>query len=424
MWSCRGAVDFAFRSATRGELGKLFTNAKSSARSLGDAAAERRCRQLRGVDSPTRSPHLCRQNADSPADSPFVAASRVSPFCCRSTNRRRWLRRAIDSVRQQLYPTGNSASSTMLRPSRTSGRVLEKRRAARFAHQRSSAPRKRPHLRGLERCARDWRPASYIALLDHDDELAPTALYFAARRAQSPAGPAVNLQRRGQDRSAQAAALRSYFKPDWNPDLLTFAELHLAISEFSRPMLVRKVGGFRVGYRRRAGLRSHPALQPTRSTRDKSITFRTCFIIGANTAEHLVSVAAKPYARTAAMRTVQEQIDRGPTPGRVEEGFGDFLRVKYAPPPTIRWSRSSFRRAIAARCCRTRSTAFARKRITLNFEIIIIDNDSREPETLAYFEELAPNRSRARRAPIPANSISARSTISASRMLAALSSRF
>lgn len=86
----------------------------------------------------------------------------------------------------------------------------------------------------------------YIALLDHDDELAPDALYEVVRYLQSD--PDADMIYSDEDKiDVRGRRSEPFFKPDWSGD--TFLSImytcHLGVY---RKEIVDRIGGFREGY--------------------------------------------------------------------------------------------------------------------------------------------------------------------------------
>jgi len=91
-----------------------------------------------------------------------------------------------------------------------------------------------------------------VALLDHDDELALPRFYFVALALNE--NRKLQLLYSDEDKlDAQSRRSDPYFKSDWNPELLLAQNFvsHLGVY---RTDLVRRVGGFRIGFERLAGL--------------------------------------------------------------------------------------------------------------------------------------------------------------------------
>jgi GT2 family glycosyltransferase len=85
----------------------------------------------------------------------------------------------------------------------------------------------------------------FVALLDHDDELAPHALACVA--GELAAHPEAWVMFSDEDQLVEGRRCRPYFKPGWNPDRMVSQNLvsHLGIY---RRVLVEAIGGMREGF--------------------------------------------------------------------------------------------------------------------------------------------------------------------------------
>lgn len=87
----------------------------------------------------------------------------------------------------------------------------------------------------------DW-----VALMDHDDLLAPDALLRVAHVLH--ADPAARMVYSDEDKiDATGRRYNPYFKPDWNPELFCSQNMFSHLGVYRRA-LVLEVGGFRKGF--------------------------------------------------------------------------------------------------------------------------------------------------------------------------------
>jgi glycosyltransferase involved in cell wall biosynthesis/GT2 family glycosyltransferase len=156
----------------------------------------------------------------------------------------RWLKRAIDSVRAQVYPHWELCLAD---DASTDPALL------RYLDHLPADPRiklaRRPqngHICAATNTAADLAAGEFVALLDHDDELAPHALFAVAERLQRH--PDADLVYSDEDKVD--AAGRRYdpqFKPDWSPELLLSYNY---VNHFTviRRSVFEAAGRFRPGY--------------------------------------------------------------------------------------------------------------------------------------------------------------------------------
>jgi len=129
----------------------------------------------------------------------------------------RWLRKAVDSVRAQVYPHWELC----LADDASTDPDLLRYLARLPADPRIKLVRRgeNGHICRATNSAADLATGEFVCLLDHDDELAPHALFAVAERLQH--APDADLIYSDEDKVD--AAGRRYdpqFKPDWSPELL------------------------------------------------------------------------------------------------------------------------------------------------------------------------------------------------------------
>ena len=155
-----------------------------------------------------------------------------------------WLRACIDSVRRQVYSDwqlclcddGSTSQATLdvLREAAADPRI---RVTYLGANQGISAASNA----GLETAT-----GEFIALLDHDDELTPDALYQVVRFLNDhPDADMIYSDEDKLDRVGQRCD--PYFKPDWSPEHF-FTCMYTCHLTVVRRAVMLAAGGFRIGY--------------------------------------------------------------------------------------------------------------------------------------------------------------------------------
>jgi GT2 family glycosyltransferase len=242
------------------------------------------------------------------------------------------------------------------------------------------------HISAASNDALRLATGDFVALLDHDDELAPTALYFVAL--------ALNKNRDLQLLYSDEDKLEEhnrrsepYFKSDWNPELFLAQNFVSHLSVY-RTDLIHRIGGFRIGFE---------------GSQDYDLALRCIEQIRPEEIEHLPWVlyhwragdqstasnpTAKPYAQEAARRAVQEHLKRTGVAGTVVPSHGVYLQTKYALPnerPTVsiiiptRDQASSLKKCVHSIFEKTDYPAY---------ELIVLDNESYDSEALEFLAEL------------------------------------
>jgi glycosyltransferase involved in cell wall biosynthesis len=228
----------------------------------------------------------------------------------------------------------------------------------------------------------------WIVLLDHDDLLKPDALAWVARYASEC--PDHDLWYSDEDKILLDGSLgMPFFKPDWSPELEMGVNYVCHLLSV-RAELMHQVGGFRRGFdgaqdydlvlrlveaiEARGGRIGHIA-KPLYSWR----------MIPGSTA---LNTDQKPEAHLAGHRALQASLDRRFEPATVEDGEYDTThRIRFAVDTSqlLTVLIPTRDRVDLLRRCIDRLRITARG---LNYEILVVDNDSTDPDTLAYLDDL------------------------------------
>jgi GT2 family glycosyltransferase len=235
-----------------------------------------------------------------------------------------WLERAIQSVLNQIYPdwelciADDASTVPDVRKvlSRYSG--LDRRIKVVFRSENGN-------IAAASNSALELATGDYIALLDHDDELAIDSLFEAAKLITQH--PDADFIYSDEDKiNAQGKRSDPFFKPDWSPDYFhaCMYTCHLGIY---RTSLIRNIGGFRPGY---DGSQDYDlVLRVVEQTRQiyhiPKILYHWRIIPTSVT----FTDQAKPWAYAAARKALEAMLERSPYPGWVEEtSRPGFWRVR------------------------------------------------------------------------------------------------
>jgi O-antigen biosynthesis protein len=298
----------------------------------------------------------------------------------------KWLRRAIESVRAQLYPhwelcvaddasTSPDTRKTLEEYARIDGRI-------RVAFREVNG-----HIAAASNTALKLATGDFVALLDHDDELPKHALYMVAVALNE--NPQLDLIYSDEDKIDEASLrFGPYFKPDWNPALLTAQNVvsHLGVY---RTSVVRSLNGFREGYEGSQdwdlALRFSEAIPPSHIHHIPLILYHWRAIAGSTA----LSTDKKPYAAQAAQRALEEHLERTGVQGSVSRTAGGYFRTHIQiphPAPLVSIVIPTRNRLDLLRRC---IESVLKKTRYSNYEILVVDNQSDDPETLAYLDRLA-----------------------------------
>lgn len=297
------------------------------------------------------------------------------------------LRRAIDSVLSQLYPhwelciADDASTEAHVAP-------LLADYASRDARIKLVTRPRNGHIAAASNSALALATGDFICLLDHDDVIVPHALYMVASAIR--AHPSADLFYSDEDKiDNDNRRFDPYFKPDWNPDLFLSYNFFNHLGAF-RASLMRELGGFRVGYEGSEDydlvLRAVARVGHAKVRHIPHVLYSWGVIPGSAAASH----NEKPYALQAAIRSVSDYLQSQQIAAQVEEsapGSGT-LRVRYAlpdPAPLVSIiipTRDGY--ALLRQCI---DSLYAKTRYP-NFEILVVDNGSEDPQVLSYMHDL------------------------------------
>jgi GT2 family glycosyltransferase len=301
------------------------------------------------------------------------------------------LREAVNSVRKQIYPHWELCVADDASRDPDVRRLLEEFRASDERIKVVYCARN-GHISRATNEALQIATGEYVALFDHDDLLSEDALYEVVRELNE--NPSARLLYSDEDKVDEAGnQFEPYFKPAYSPDLLLSQNYisHLTVYETG---LVREVGGMRPGYE---GAQDYDLVLRVveRLTSDQIRHIpRVLYHWRATAGSTSTGAGAKPYATKAARRAVGEHLARIGANAEVVEapGYPHYHRVVWKlpePPPKVsiliplRDNVGLLRACINSIRSRTKYPVF---------ELVLVDNDSAQPETLTYLKQLEDSR--------------------------------
>lgn len=250
-------------------------------------------------------------------------------------------------------------------------------------------------VRGLERVgisgntnrALALATGRYVCFLDHDDELASSALEeMASAIGRFPGSRLLYSDEDKIDERGHRSA--PHFKPAWNPELLCSLNYigHMMVVDAA---LVRELGGLQGAF---DGAQDHDlALRCTERLRDDEIVHvpRLLYHWRTTAGSTALGVAQKPYALEAGRRAVEAHLARMGDPSEVTllaDGRYRVQRALPAPAPHVSIVIPTRDRLELLRCC---VESILDRTEYPSFDIVIVDNGSTHPETLAWLREIA-----------------------------------
>jgi GT2 family glycosyltransferase len=292
------------------------------------------------------------------------------------------LRKVIDSVRAQVYPHWELC---LVNDASRKPRVREvlDEYAALDSRIRVSHLTRNEGIAGASARALEMTSGEFVGLLDHDDEVTADALYEVASLLNQRRE--LNLIYSDEDKiDSEGRGTEPFFKPDWSPDLFLSMN-YLAHFVVVRRALLIESGGFRSGYN---GSQHYDLLlRVTERTDEIGHIPRILYHWRKSFGSAATSAHAKPYADEAAQRALEDALRRRRLRARVEQVMPGRYRIRYIPHETPMVTiviPTRDRHELLKQCIESIETKTDYSR----YEIVVLDNDSVEPETLKYLETI------------------------------------
>lgn len=295
-----------------------------------------------------------------------------------------WLCNAIESVRRQTYPNWQLCISDDASTNPGVRKTIQRyvRRDRRIT---ATFRKKNGHISASSNSALKLASGEFVALLDHDDELSRDALYAVAL--------ALNRNREldviysDEDKINQyGTRFDPHFKSDWNPDLLTGQNCvsHLGVFRTSR---LREIGGFRTGMEGcqdwDVALRLTEKISPHKVHHIPRMLYHWRAIPGSTA----LALDEKNYIRRSGHRMLTDYFAQQRVAAEVSAVKGGHWRIKYplvdSPLVTIIIPTRD-KCDLLKRCVESIHTRTTYR----NYELLIVDNESQEPDALAYLAQL------------------------------------
>jgi GT2 family glycosyltransferase len=299
----------------------------------------------------------------------------------------RWLKAAIQSVRDQLYSNWELCIADDASPDAKVGRILRDFQA-KDSRIRVDVRAVNGHISAASNSALRLAAGEFVALADHDDVLPAHALLAVVHELNRH--PEADIVYSDEDRLDESGRRYDpYFKPDFNVELFRGQNFisHLGVY---RTDLVRRVGGFREGFE---GSQDYDLawriVEQSDSTRIRHIP-HVLYHWRAIEGSAALGTKEKTYAHGAARRAVEDHLVRTGLRATCEPAMNATYhqRVRYAlPQPAPRVTiiiPTRDRVDLLSRCV----GSLTGRSTYPSYDIVIVDNGSTAPETCAYFDQL------------------------------------
>jgi GT2 family glycosyltransferase len=290
-----------------------------------------------------------------------------------------WLGEAIDSVLGQVYQNWEllliddgsilpETTQLLLQAASRDPRIILVRRQSTGGISAASNA-------GLDHARGEW-----ISLLDHDDILEPDALFEVVRYLQT--NPEIDLVFSDEDKITDEGFDAPLFKPDWSPDFL-LSYNYLCHFTTVRRAIVEKAGRFRPEF---DGAQDYDLfLRVTELTTRIHHIPRILYHWRRSETSTSDNIRRKPQALEAGRRAIENHLQRCGERGHVTV---DWQTHAYWVKRELRETRrisiiiaTRDRIDLLSRCINSITT----KTSYPNYEIIVVDNESKSEEAREYF---------------------------------------
>ena len=295
-----------------------------------------------------------------------------------------FLRQMIESVQNQSYSEWELCIGNASPENKEMKKILEE-----YKNDARIKEVEIPENKGISQNtnrAMEIASGELIGLLDHDDLLAPNALYEIAKAVNEHPDAEVIYTDEDKVTTDLKEQFQPHLKPDFNLDLLRSNNYICHFFVASRD-LIKRVGGFRPEFN---GAQDYDLiLRCTEQAKQIVHIPKILYHWRVHKASTADNPASKMYAFDAGKRAIEEHLVRCRTKGTVQhtKDLG-FYRVKYevCGEPLVSIIIPNKDQSEALKKC---LDSIREKTSYRNYEIIIVENNSEEPETFAFYKKIA-----------------------------------
>lgn len=300
----------------------------------------------------------------------------------------KWLKEAIDSVRNQLYPNWELCISDDNSPNKDIKSVLEEYMKL-DSRIKVVFREKNGHISENSNSALELVTGDWIALMDHDDLLPSNALYEVAKAIYL--NPNTVLVYSDEDKiDENNQRFMPHFKSDFNLDLL-YGQNYISHLGVYRSDIAKKIGGFRKG---------------VEGSQDYDFLLRYLLISGTENIIHIpkilyhwraiqgstaLAAGEKSYTTEAGIKALKYYFSVLNEDVEISRGKAENLyRVKWnlKNEPLVSLIIPTFN---GYEITKQAIDSILTKTTYRNYEIILVDNNSNDPKALKYFKQINKN---------------------------------
>ncbi len=296
----------------------------------------------------------------------------------------KWLKRAVDSLEDQIYDNWELCIAD---DCSTNAETLGYLETLRGDHRvKVVFLEENEGISGASNAACELASGRYLVFMDNDDVLSRDALLECSYVINANESDIVYSDQ--DEISIDDVHGNQLRKPDWSPDLL-LSQMYVGHLLCMKKSLFELVGGFRKEFD---------------GSQDYDLVLRAACL--ANKIDHIDKVlyswrtipsstaadpGAKPYAQTAGLRAIQGYLDDkyGEGAARADETDNYFVYDVRFPVKENVLASIIIPTKDHADDLRKALESIFEKTVNAKYEIVVLDNNSVEPETFEYFAEIA-----------------------------------
>ncbi len=290
----------------------------------------------------------------------------------------KWLRLCLNSVVEQTYKNWELCIVDDASPSAHIQRILEEysRQDNRIKYMRRE---KNGHISASSNDALNLANGEFIALLDNDDELIPDALAEVVNVLNQNKN--LDMIYSDEDKiTIDGDLIEPHFKPGWSPETF-MSNNYICHFTVLRTKIVKEIGGFRVGYE---GAQDYDLfLRFTEKTNRIHHISKVLYHWRMLETSTALNADSKNYAHDAGKLALEDALQRRGLRGEVVQYKNSYI-VNYEPigNPLVSIIIPTKDHANILNTC---LHSIYELSTYSNFEIIIVNNSSREQETFDLF---------------------------------------
>lgn len=344
--------------------------------------------ELRIREELYRKTLLTEEEKKAQQDTTFPDPQKFSILVPLYNTKEQYLTQMLDSVKNQTYPNWELCLADGSDEAHTYVQSICESEADKDPRIRYQKLKTNEGISGNTNACIRMATGGWYALFDHDDLLHPSALFEMMKVISTRPADLIYTDENTFNETPKDA-FNPHFKPDYAPDNLRANNYICHFTAFRRELLEKAGGGFRPEF---DGSQDHDLILRLTEQAEHIVHIpKILYYWRAHKGSTAEAIQAKPYVIEAGKKAVQAHLNRLNIKGTVEDGpCPSMYRLRYeltsTPLVSILIPNKDHKDDLK-RCI----DSIQNKTTYENYEIIVIENNSTEPETFKYYETLKHN---------------------------------